>query len=100
MARPAVVRVLAGIVLLSLLLPWPGAADLWVRLALAVLALNALLWAHAGLAAGAIGCAMVLLTSLALRHGIEWGACVALAAELALVAVGVLSAIAAHRHQA
>jgi hypothetical protein len=100
MARPAVIRALAGIVLLSLLLPWPGEADLWVRLALAVLALNALLWAHHGLAAGAIGCAMLLLTSLALRDGVEWGACVALAAEAGLIGVGVLSAIAARRHPA
>jgi hypothetical protein len=95
-----VTRALAAIVLLSLLLPWPGDAGWWFRLALAVLALNALLWAHAGIAVGVLGCAMLLLTSLLLRHGVEWGAYVALAAELGLIAVGVLSAIAARRRSA
>jgi hypothetical protein len=93
------VGALAAVVLVSLLLPWPGEAGLWFRLAMAVLALNALLLARNGIAAGVLGCAMLLLTSLLLRHGVDWGAYVALAAEAGLIAVGVVSAIAEHRRR-
>ncbi len=96
------IRLLAVLVLVSLLLPWPS-DELWFTLAMAVLALNALLLAGAGIAAGVLGCAMLLLTSLLLRQGGDggaWGAYVALAAEAGLIGLGVVSAIAAHRRRA
>ena len=90
--------------LLSLLLPWGDAGgELWFTLAMVVLALNALLLAHSTIAGGALGCAMLLLTSLLLRRGEDapaWGAFVALAAEAGLIALGVLSASAARRRRA
>lgn len=100
--QATVVRVLAAVVLVSLVLPWPSNdAAPWFTLAMVVLALNVLLLAHAGIAAGVIGCAMLLLTTLLLRGADAgaWGAYVALAAEAGLVAVGVISAIAEHRRR-
>jgi hypothetical protein len=97
--QATVIRLLAVLVLASLPLPWPS-HELWFTLAMVVLALNALLLARAGIAAGVLGCAMLLLTTLLLRRGGDgdaWGAYVALAAELGLVVVGVLSAIAERR---
>jgi hypothetical protein len=117
--QATVTRALAAVVLLSLLLPWlsgsddgqpltvlGGDAELWFTLAMVVLALNVLLLAELGIAAGVLGSAMLALTTLLLRRGDAysapdpaWGAYVALAAEAGLVAIGVLSAIAAHRRR-
>jgi hypothetical protein len=120
MAQPAVIRVLATIVLLTLLAPWlSGTADgepltviggdiaWWFTPAIVALVLNALLLAHSPIAAGVLGCAMLGLTARLLQHGElyrapdpAWGAYVALAAEAGLVAIGVVGAVAAHRRRA
>ena len=118
MTRPAVIRVLATIVFLSLLTPWLSGSDdgepltviggdieWWFTLAMVALVLNALLLAHSAIGAGVLGCAMLGLTARLLQReevysapDPAWGAYVALAAEAGLVAIGVIGAIAA-RHR-
>jgi hypothetical protein len=120
MARPAVIRVLATIVIASLLAPWlsgtddgrpltviGGDVEWWFTLAIVALVLNALLLAHSAVAAGVLGCAMLGLSARLLQRGEvysapdpAWGAYVALAAEAGLVVIGVIGAIAARRHRA
>ena len=119
MARPAVIRILATIVFLSLLLPWLSGSDdgeplvviggdieWWFTLAMIALALNAILLANSALGAGVLGCAMLGLTARMLQRGEmhsapdpAWGAYVALAAEAGLVVIGVMGAIAARRRR-
>ena len=120
MARPAVIRVLATVVIASLLAPWLSGSDdgrpltliggdieLWFTLAIVALGLNALLLAHSALAAGVLGCAMLGLSARLLQRGElysapdpAWGAYVALAAEAGLIVIGVIGAIAGRRRRA